>query len=198
MRATRLAAIAALLIGAAPAAAQHADAAGHQAVQMPSAGIRGELIRDIEGLEQKYVALADAMNGKYAWRPAEGVRSVGEVFSHIAGANFMLPTIVGIEPPESMPATTMPEMMAQMQKLERVTDEDQIRESLHHSFMHVKHAVAQVPDAELESMIKLFGSDATKRAALVLLVSHMHEHLGQAIAYARSNGVVPPWSGGGD
>jgi uncharacterized damage-inducible protein DinB len=26
------------------------------------------------------------------------------------------------------------------------------------------------------------------------LVSHEHEHLGQMIAYARSNGVTPPWS----
>jgi uncharacterized damage-inducible protein DinB len=26
------------------------------------------------------------------------------------------------------------------------------------------------------------------------MANHMHEHLGQAIAYARVNGVVPPWS----
>ena len=191
----RLAAAAALLIAAAPASAQ--QHAGHD-VAPPTAGLRAELIRDIEGLEQKYVALAEAMTGRYDWRPAEGVRSVGEVFSHIAGANFILPSIVGIEPPEGMKAATMQEMMAKMQALEATSDEAEVQERLHHSFMHIKHAVAQVPDSELETMIKLFGSDTTKRAALVLLVSHMHEHLGQSIAYARSNGVVPPWSGGGD
>ena len=190
-----VATIAALLIAAAPATAQ--DHAGHD-MAAPSTGLRAELIRDIEALEQKYVALAEAMTGHYAWRPAEGVRSVGEVFSHVAGANFMLPTMLGIEPPESMRASTMPEMMAKMQEIEAVTDEAEIQETLRHSFMHIKHAVAQVPDGELESMIKLFGADATKRAALLLVVNHMHEHLGQAIAYARSNGVVPPWSGGGE
>lgn len=163
---------------------------------MPSAGLRAELVRDIEGLEQKYVALAEAMSGKYDWRPAAGVRSTGEVFSHVAGANFVLPAIVGIEPPESMRAATMQEMMGKMQALEAETDEAEIRDRLHHSFMHIKHAVAQVPDAELETMIKLFGSDTTKRAALVLMVSHMHEHLGQLIAYARSSDVVPPWNAG--
>ena len=189
----RLAAAAALLIAVAPASAQQHEA--HN-VAMPSAGLRAELVRDIEGLEQKYVALAEAMSGKYDWRPAEGVRSTGEVFSHVAGANFILPAIVGIEPPESMRAPTMQEMMGKMQALEAETDEAAIRDRLHHSFMHMKHAVAQVPDAELETMIKLFGSDTTKRAALVLMVSHMHEHLGQLIAYARSSDVVPPWNAG--
>lgn len=195
MRAFRIAAAAALVaLAAAPAAAQ--DHQGHGNMAMPDTGLRAELIRDIEGLEQKYVALGEAMSGHYAWRPAEGVRSVGEVFSHVAGANFMLPMFVGIQPPEAMRAAGMPEAMARMQELEKVTDEGEIRESLRHSFMHVKHAVARVPDSELDTIIQLFGSDTTKRAALVLIVSHMHEHLGQAIAYARSNGVVPPWSAG--
>ena len=194
MRAFRIAAAAALMaLAAAPAAAQHE---GHGNMAMPDAGLRAELIRDIEGLEQKYVALAEAMSGHYAWRPAEGVRSTGEVFSHVAGANFMLPLFVGIQPPESMRVAGMPEAMAKLQELEKVTDEGEIRESLRHSFMHMKHAIAQVPDGELDTIIQLFGSDTTKRAALVLMVNHMHEHLGQAIAYARSNGVVPPWSAG--
>jgi uncharacterized damage-inducible protein DinB len=34
----------------------------------------------------------------------------------------------------------------------------------------------------------------TVRGALLLATTHMHEHLGQSIAYARTIGVVPPWS----
>jgi hypothetical protein len=26
------------------------------------------------------------------------------------------------------------------------------------------------------------------------ILVHMHEHLGQSIAYARMNGITPPWS----
>jgi uncharacterized damage-inducible protein DinB len=34
----------------------------------------------------------------------------------------------------------------------------------------------------------------SKLGALMLILTDQHEHLGQSIAYARSNGVVPPWS----
>jgi len=57
--------------------------------------------------------------------------------------------------------------------------------------------VTSVADARLGEPTKLFGQDSTVRAAMLLFVTHMHEHLGQLVAYARSNGVVPPWSAGG-
>ncbi|HEX5725605.1 MAG TPA: DinB family protein [Longimicrobiaceae bacterium] len=186
---------AAALALAVPAAAQQQHA--HHDAPVPTSGIRAELIRDVQQLEQKYLSLADAMTGKYAWRPAEGVRSVGEVFAHVAGANLMLPMMVGVAPPESMPAANLQEAFGRMQTLERETDEGRVKEALRHSFMHIRHAIAAVPDDQLDGMVKVFGQDASRRAALNLLVTHMHEHLGQSIAYARSNGVVPPWSAGG-
>jgi uncharacterized damage-inducible protein DinB len=57
--------------------------------------------------------------------------------------------------------------------------------------------VEAVPAGQLDDAADLFGWQATKRAALTGMVAHMHEHLGQAIAYARMNGVMPPWSAGG-
>jgi uncharacterized damage-inducible protein DinB len=33
---------------------------------------------------------------------------------------------------------------------------------------------------------------------LELLATHNHEHLGQMIAYARMNGIAPPWSRSGN
>ena len=60
-----------------------------------------------------------------------------------------------------------------------------------------REAIAAVSDASLDDPTKLFGRDTTKRAAMLMYVTHMHEHLGQSVAYARSNGVVPPWSAGG-
>ena len=39
----------------------------------------------------------------------------------------------------------------------------------------------------------------TKRGLLLFSAEHMGEHLGQSIAYARVNNIVPPWSArGGD
>ena len=187
-----------LALAGSPAAAQGHEGhdTGHDAMHAaaPTEGLRAELIRDIEQLETKYMGLAAAMSGHYGWRPAEGVRSVGEVFGHVAGANFMIPTMAGVAPPESMAAGSMQEGMRKMREMEQSGDEARIMEALEHSFMHAKHAIADVSDAQMEEMTRMFGQDVTKRQVLTLLVTHMHEHLGQAIAYARMNGVTPPWS----
>jgi uncharacterized damage-inducible protein DinB len=191
-------ALAVAALPAAPALAQQ-PAGGHAAhgdVAMPTSGLRAELIRDVEQLERKFLGLADAMVGKYDWRPSPGVRSVGEVLMHVAGANFMLPTMAGIAAPQEMGGSDMQAMMGKMREMEKVSDPAKVKEQLQHSFTHAKHAIARVPDDQLDQMTKMFGRDATKRAVLNLLVTHMHEHLGQSIAYARANGVTPPWSQG--
>lgn len=189
--------VVAALALALPALAQEPAAHGHHHMAMPSSGVRAELIQDIDVLEEKYLGLADAMSGKYAWRPGDGVRSVSEVFMHVAGANYYLPTLAGIAPPEGMEVDDLRAAFARMQELEKVTDEAEVKESLRHGFMHARHAIAMTPDDRLEDGIDMFGRSTTKRAALILLVTHMHEHLGQSVAYARTNGVVPPWSAGG-
>src|SRR5713101_6530041 len=55
-------------------------------------------------------------------------------------------------------------------------------------------AITGLSDNDLQAPVKLFGRDMTKQGALMLILEDQHEHLGQSIAYARSNGVVPPWS----
>ncbi len=59
---------------------------------------------------------------------------------------------------------------------------------------HVRAVVAGMSDGDLEAGTRLYGRDVAKWAVLLQLVAHMNEHLGQSIAYARTNGVVPPWS----
>jgi len=186
-------AAAALLVATAPAAAQHGGHGAHGPA-MPTSGFRAELIRDIEQLETKYLGLADAMIGKYEWRPGEGVRSVSEVFMHVVASNFMIPIALGHQPPRAYRGADQRETMSELNALEQVTDPERVKAELRHAFMHAKHAVAGVQDSELDDTIRLFGGEVTKRAALHRLVAHMHEHLGQAIAYARINGVVPPWN----
>ncbi len=150
----------------------------------PTSGFRAEVLRQIEDAEKKLVALAEAVpQEKYSWRPAEGVRSTSEVFMHVAGGNFFIPQAMGVKPPASF-----------NRDMEKITDKAKIVESLKQSFEHIRQAVLNTSDADLDKAVKLFGRDTTTRDVLLLLATHSHEHLGQAIAYARMSNVAPPWS----
>jgi uncharacterized damage-inducible protein DinB len=151
----------------------------------PKSGFRAEFLADLDEVQKKILALADAMPAeKYAWRPAPGVRSVSEVYMHIAGGNYFLASFVGMKPPSY--DTT---------KLEKITEKQRVLDELRRSFDHLRTAALMATDADLDKSVKMFGNDTTYRAAFVTALNHLHEHLGQSIAYARVNGVVPPWSG---
>ena len=144
-----------------------------------------DLISDIEAAEKKIVSLAEAVPAeKYSWRPGEGVRSISEVYMHIAGANYLLPSFAGVTPP--------PGISRDMEKT--ITEKDKVIEALKQSFVHLHKAVENTPDSDFDKTVKMFGSDATIRRVYFVAASHCHEHLGQSIAYARTNGIVPPWS----
>jgi uncharacterized damage-inducible protein DinB len=195
-------ALAAVVWLASPAVAQEhtpeheAEHQEHMSMEMPSEGIRADLIGDIVELEEKYVSLAEAMADHWAWRPGEGVRSVGEVFGHVTAANMMIPTLFGMETPSEFQGESPQETMGNLQALEKASAEE-LMEHLKHSFMHARHVVARVDEERLDEAVQYFGQEGPLREVLLLLVTHMHEHLGQSIAYARTNGVVPPWSAGG-
>ena len=152
-------------------------------------GVKKEIIAQIDDAGRKFVQLAEAIPAdKYSWRPATGVRSIGEVYMHIVGANFMIPGIAGVKREKGVTLARDAE--------KSVTDKAQIIDLLKKSFEYAKLTVMDVPDAEMDASVNLFGSPSTKRGVMILNATHAHEHLGQSIAYARSVGVVPPWSAG--
>jgi uncharacterized damage-inducible protein DinB len=154
--------------------------------QAPTSGYRAEYLAEISGYEKKFTSLAEQMPAdKYAWKPGEGVRSVGEVFLHIASANYGMPRMIGTQPPASFQAKGFEQS---------TTDKAKIVEHVKQSFAHLRQAVLNLSDADADKAVKLFGRDSTTRAALLLITRHMGEHLGQSIAYARVNGVTPPWT----
>ena len=159
--------------------------AGVAAAQEAPAGFRGEVLADLAALEKKLVGLAEVTpQEKYSWRPGPGVRSISEVFMHVAGANFFIPGAIGVKPPAGL-----------TRDIEKtVTEKAKVIETLKQSFAHVRQAITDTPDADLDKSIKLFGRPSTTRAAISAMATHTHEHLGQSIAYARTNGVKPPWS----
>jgi uncharacterized damage-inducible protein DinB len=148
-------------------------------------GLRADVNWQLTDLEKKLVALAEATpQEKYGWRPAPGVRSVSEVYMHIAGGNYFLATFVGAKMPEGL--------SRDMEKT--VTEKAKVVEALKKSFDHARKAVEATPDSDLDKKVKFFGQEPSERMMLIVLVSHGHEHLGQSIAYARMNGITPPWS----
>jgi uncharacterized damage-inducible protein DinB len=148
------------------------------------AGFRAEFIADLDDVQEKITQLASSVPAdKYTWRPAPGVRSISEVFMHIAGGNYFLMTFVGAEAPADIP-----------KDIERVTDKPTVLTELKKSFDVLRRVVANEPDADLDKTVNMFGKQATHRYVFTTILNHLHEHLGQSIAYARMNGVVPPWS----
>jgi len=172
----------ALLLPAAPVAAQE------------GATFISDYVADFERASKKLVSLAEAMpEEKYSWRPAEGVRSVSELFMHVTGVNLLVPAGLGAAPPEGLEIPENP--FALLGQLEAdVTAKDAVIAELQKSIEYAKGAVQEVAAAGLEEQSEMFGFPATKRAYLLIVLTHTHEHLGQAIAYARMNGVTPPWS----
>ena len=149
-------------------------------------GVKADLLRSLGDAQKKLISLAEAMPAeKYTWRPGEGVRSVGEVFAHVSGANFFIPTLWGAK----MPAGVDPRGFEK-----EGGDKAKTVDTLRKSFDHVTQAIQSLPDADLGKAVKIFDHEGTYQEAVLIVVSHAHEHLGQSIAYARSNGVVPPWS----
>ncbi|HUL45320.1 MAG TPA: DinB family protein [Bacteroidota bacterium] len=148
-------------------------------------GFRGEFLAQLKDVQGKVVSLADAFpDDGYAWRPMEGVRSTREVLMHIAGANYLFPSIAGATKPEGLPKD--------MEKT--VTERAKVREELIKSFDFIRDVVLRLPDADLDKPAKMFGQETTVRGVYLTAGLHMHEHLGQLIAYARMNHIVPPWT----
>ena len=179
-----------LLLGSSVALAQAPTTTSTQVVSRPASaapvsGFRADFLAQLDRVGKQIVDLAEAVPAdKYGWRPAPGVRSISEVYMHIVGANSYLPTFIGVKAMEGVERG--------MEK--SVTDKAQVVDLLKKSLAHARSAVLATPDADLDKKVKIFGQEASERAVIMIIGNHLHEHLGQSIAYARSNGVVPPWS----
>lgn len=150
--------------------------------------IRKELIASLNSAGDKIVELAEATpEAKYSWSPGKGVRTTGQVFVHVVAANYMLPMMfAGKKPPISEDLRALEEHPPAREKLVQM---------LKDSFKYAGDCISGMSDADLAGTARMFdGSDGSKMSLLLITVSHAHEHLGQSIAYARGNGIVPPWT----
>ncbi|MDE2806482.1 MAG: DinB family protein [Gemmatimonadota bacterium] len=148
---------------------------------------RAEFKGQFEASARKFVALSEAMPAEsYSWSPMEGVMTVARVYRHVARYNYMYPHLnLGIDAPKGVDYRSLEEGGADKEEVARILAE---------SMDHVRAVVDGMSDADLAAPVELYGRKVASWAVLLQLVTHMNEHLGQSIAYARMNRVVPPWS----
>ena len=152
----------------------------------PSYDLKAQAVLDLQQLQQKYTTLAQAIpQEKYSWRPAEGVRSINELFLHVAGAGFYFPTLKGTP---AAPGFTPKDFE------KSTTEKAKVIEWLNKSFTYAIASVESMSNAQFAGPLPKLGPQANEGDFVYLMVVHAHEHLGQAIAYSRSVGVVPPWT----
>lgn len=139
----------------------------------------------LTGNQTQVIQLAEAFpEDKYDWRPEEGVNSVGEALLHIAGANYFVASKLGFAPPEDVDVMT----------IGKITGKENIITALKKSNAFVLEKITLVEDGELNEEVDFGFMKMNKLGGLLTIMEHNGEHKGQLIAYARSNGVVPPWS----
>ena len=156
--------------------------------------VSADLVADINDVEKKLVDLAKAIPAdKFDWRPGEGVRSVNDVVLHVAADNYLIPAALGFTP-DAATGIKGDDYKTAMAFEQRKMSKDAAIAELEKSFVFLKQSLQSTTSAKMGEQVKLFGQPFTMQRAWILGTTHLHEHLGQLIAYARTNGVKPPWS----
>jgi uncharacterized damage-inducible protein DinB len=152
----------------------------------PSYDMKAQSLLDLQDMQKKFTSLAEAFPAdKMTWRPGKGVRSVAEIFMHTAGANYGIPNMMGVKTPEGFNGKDFEKT---------TTDKAKVVQALNQSFESAIAAVQGMTNADFAKPDKKLGPEANDGDVVYILVVHGHDMLGQAIAYARVNGIVPPWT----
>jgi len=165
-------------------------------------GFKGEYLWELELPSKHVMALAEAFpTDKYEWRPGKNVRSVSEVFVHVALGNFLLLDMAGVRGPEDLYGHIDGNLAQRVQAIIRKNDEFEkaitnkadVVILLKRSLEAVRTSFTQANDAELTRQGQFFGEQTTVRRVYLRMLGHMNEHVGQLVAYARSNNIPVPW-----
>ncbi len=172
------------MAGLGSAYAQNSDtAADHTS---PSYDMKAQSLLDLQNVQKKFVDLANVIPpDKLTWRPAPDARSFAEVLLHVAGERYGILGLMGVEPPAGFDRKTFEKS---------TTDRTQIIAELNKSWDFAQKTINAMPNAEFAKLLPKLGPQANAGDVVYILVGDAHEHLGQAVAYARVNGIVPPWT----
>ena len=152
----------------------------------PSYDMKAQSLVDLERVQKKIVDLAQALpNEKFTWRPTADSRSFAEVFLHVAGERYGILGLRGTPVPAGVDLKTLEKS---------TTDKTQILAELNKSWEFTKSTINGMTNADFAKLLPKLGPQANEGDVVYILVADAHEHLGQAVAYARENGVTPPWT----
>lgn len=152
----------------------------------PSYDMKAQALLDLERVQKKFVDLANAVpDGKFSWRPSEDTRSFAEVLMHVAGERYQILALMGATAPADFNGKTFEKS---------TSDKAKIIAELEKSWEFSKQKISGMSNADFAKLLPKLGPQANAGDVVYILVADAHEHLGQAITYARVNGVVPPWT----
>jgi hypothetical protein len=160
-----------------------ANAADHTA---PSYDMKAQALLDLEGVQKKFVSLANALPAdKLTWRPSADSRSFAEVLLHAAGERYGILALMGTTPPAAFDGKTFEKS---------TTDQARIVDELNKSWDFAQKAIQGMTNGDFAKLLPKLGPQANAGDVIYILVADAHEHLGQSVAYARENGITPPWT----
>ena len=165
---------------------QSGDASAATDHSAPSYDMKPQALLDLENVQKKFAELAAAVPAdKFNWRPSPDARSFAKLFLHVAGERYGILALMGAQTPADIDLKTMEKS---------TTDQARIVADLNKSWDFAKKNIQSMANSDFAKPIPKLGPEANAGDVVYILVSDAHEHLGQAIAYARQNGIVPPWT----
>lgn len=178
--------VAGLSAAATRASAQNSDASAAADHTAPSYDMKAQSLLDLERVQKKFVDLANALPAdKLTWRPSPDARSFAELFLHVAGERYGILGLMGATPPASFDGKTFEKS---------TTDKTQIIAELNRTWDFAQNAIKAMSNTDFAKLLPKLGPEANAGDVVYILVADAHEHLGQAVAYARVNNIVPPWT----
>jgi uncharacterized damage-inducible protein DinB len=152
----------------------------------PSYDMKAQALLDLQAVNKKCVDLAEALpSDKLTWRPSADTRSFAEVFLHVAGERYGILSMMGVKPPAGFKAREFEKS---------TTEKDRIVHDLNQSWDFANKTISSMSNVDFAKLLPKLGPQANEGDVVYILIADAHEHLGQLIAYARQNGIVPPWT----
>ncbi|MBS1855321.1 MAG: DinB family protein [Acidobacteria bacterium] len=118
----------------------------------------------------------------WSYRPTPDVRTVGQLFAHIADGQYEFCGVVA----EGKVVSKGIEKTA--------TTKAEIVPALKEAFAYCDAAYTKLTDANAAEIAPLFGMRITKLGAMDFNTAHNMEHYGNLVTYMRLKGIVPPSS----
>lgn len=151
----------------------------------PTIGSVRGMMAVVKGFISK--AAAQVPEEHYSFKPAPTVRSMGEVFAHVADANYLICGMASGQKP--------PSALGELEKTKKTKAD--ISTALAESFKFCESAFDGLTDASANETVKFFVPGThTRLGILAFNVAHGYEHYGNIVTYMRIKGMVPPSSGG--